>query len=92
MEKTRTSIGKVIVIIALALAIIGIGIQFYTEYHQTMLENGAYKYLEHELYGDYSDVEVTGVTYVGDGRYDIDYTYMRYDQHTIVGTQYGVEL
>lgn len=92
MEKTRTNITKVIVIIALALAMIGIGIQFYSDYHQTMLENGAYKYLENELYGNYSNVEVTDIVAVGDDRYDIEYTYMRDDQHTIVGTQYGVEL
>lgn len=92
MEKTRTSMGKVIAIVALIIAMIGIGIAFYSDYHETMLENGAYKYLENELYGNYSDVNVTDVVAVGDGRYDIEYTYMRDDQHTIVGTQYAVEL
>lgn len=82
---------KAVVIVAFALALVGIGVQWYNDYHETQLENGAYKYLEHELYGDFSDLEINEITRVGDDRYDIDYTCTK-DERNIHGTKFDVEL
>ena len=90
MEKTLDKIVKVIVMLTVAV-LIGSGLMWVVDYQQTKLENGAYKYLERELYGSYSDVVVWDVKSVGDGRYDIEYYYNK-DGDTIHGWNYDVAL
>lgn len=80
-------------IIAIVIAVMMVFVvAFGYDYHQTRLENGAYEYLEEELYGTFSDLNVTEIEKVGNGCYDIHYTYEREDGHTIIGTHYGVTI
>lgn len=87
MTKAR----KGFVAIIIALAVIVTGIVGY-DYYQTNLENGAYEFLEKDLYGTFSDLDVTNIESVGSGYYDIGYTYVNGDGRTIIGESYKVKL
>lgn len=76
--------------IILAL-MIGISLVWFADYQQQILENGAYRFLERDLYGDFSNLNVTEIKSVGDGIYDISYNYES-DGHHWYGTSYGVDL
>lgn len=88
MTKVRTRV----IAILLAVVVVISGLMLYNDYYQTKLENGAYKYLNEELYGCFSNLVVNEITSVGDGYYDIGYTYEREDGHTIIGEHYSVKL
>lgn len=86
---TKTRKGFVAIIIALAVIVTGVlGYDLY----QTKLENGAYEFLEKDLYGTFSDLDVTNIESVGSGYYDISYTYEREDGRTIIGETFNVKL
>lgn len=87
MTKTR----KGFVAIIIALAVIVTGIVGY-DYYQMKIENGAYKFLEKDLYGTFSDLDVTNIESVGSGYYDISYTYENQEGRTIIGESYKVKL
>lgn len=88
--RINTARAKVIALIVIALMFV-VGTHFYDDYHTVRLENGAYRYLNTELYGDFSNLEVLDIKPVGK-EYDIEYTYEREDGHTIHGWHYGVDL
>lgn len=81
---------KVIALILIGLMFMA-GTYFYENYQKEKLENGAYRFLNTELYGEYSNLDVLNVIPV-DGGYDLEYTYEREDGHTIHGWHYGVDL
>lgn len=86
---TKARKGFIAMIIAVAVIVTGIiGYDCY----QTKLENGAYEYLNKELYGTFSDLNVTDITKVGNGYYDISYTYEREEGRTINGQHFNVKL
>ena len=87
MTKTR----KGFVAIIIALAVIVTGMVGY-DYYQTKIENGAYEFLEKDLYGTFSDLDVTNIESVGSGYYDISYTYENQEGRTIIGESYKVKL
>ena len=66
-----------VIAFVVAMVVIAIGLIGYNMYHETMLENGAYKFLETELYGDVSDLDVIAVNGGENGYYDITYSYTR---------------
>jgi len=86
---TKARKGFVAIIIALAVIVAGIAGH---DYYQTKLENGAYEFLEKDLYGSFSDLDVTNIENVGSGYYDIGYTYVNGEGHTIIGETYSVKL
>lgn len=86
---TKTRKGFVAIIIALAVIVTGIVV---SDYYQTKIENGAYEFLEKDLYGTFSDLDVTNIESVGSGYYDISYTYENQEGRTIIGESYKVKL
>ena len=86
---TKTRKGFMAIVIALAVIVTGI---FGYGLYQEKLENGAYMYLNQELYGTFSDLNVTDVTSVGHGYYDISYTYERDEGRVIRGEHFNVKL
>ncbi len=85
---TNTRKGFVAIIIALAVIVMGI-LGYYG--YQMTLEKDAYKFLNEELYGEFSDLNVTDINSMGSGYYDISYTYER-DGRTVDGIHHDVKL